>query len=354
MKNKIITISFIIYIFTFSVLGIIIEDQSISDTERRKLSSFPEFSLSSEYVTKLDKYTLDHFPLRDIFRSIKANFNYNILHKLDNNNIYLKDNYIFKSNYPTNGDSISNFISKIDLIKENLNQNNNAYIMIIPDKNYYLDSKDFLHIDYNYLYNEINKLNINNIDIRDIMNLNDYYETDTHWRQERLDKVVKQMSQTMNFEYEEISYQKHKYNKFYGVYYGESAIHREPETLTHLINDELSALRVEYLENPELNTIYNLDNLMSFDSYEVYLDGASSFIEIYNDNSNSNKELIIFRDSFASSITPLLTKYYKKITLIDNRYINSSNYLNLIEFTNQDVLFMYSTLIVNNSGSLRG
>ena len=56
MKNKIITILFIIYILTFSILGIIIKDEIISTTERRKLSSFPKYVLSSEYVTKLDKY----------------------------------------------------------------------------------------------------------------------------------------------------------------------------------------------------------------------------------------------------------------------------------------------------------
>ena len=354
MKNKIMTIIFIVYIFTFSILGIILKDKEISETERRKLSSFPQFTLNSEYVNKLDKYFLDHFPLRDDFRSIKANFNYNILQKLDNNNIYLKDNYIFKSEYPTNYKSISNFINKINLIKENLTENNNTYIMIIPDKNYYLKSDDFLHIDYDYIYNDVNKLNINTIDIRNIMELNDYYETDTHWRQEKLDKVIKEISKVMNFNYQNIEYQENTYNNFYGVYYGESAIKRNPETITYLTNDNLLNLRVEYLENSNLNSIYNLDNLNSLDSYEVYLDGASSFIEIYKDNSTSDKELIIFRDSFGSSITPLLTQYYKKITLIDNRYINSSNYLNYIEFTNQDILFMYSTLIVNNSFSLKG
>lgn len=354
MKNKIITIIFIIYIFIFSILGIIMKDEIISTSERRKLTIFPKFSLDSEYVTKLDKYVLDHFPMRNNFRSIKATFNYYILKKLDNNNIYLKDNYIFKSEYPTNKNSISNFIKKVNIMKSNLTENNNIYMMIIPDKNYYLDSKDFLHIDYNYLYNEISKLNINTIDIRNIMELNDYYETDTHWRQEKLNKVVKELIKTMGFEYQEIEYQENKYNNFYGVYYGESAINRTPETITYLTNDNISNLKVNYLENKELNEIYNVDNLESFDSYEVYLDGASSFIEIYNENSISNKELVIFRDSFGSSITPLLTQYYKKITLIDNRYINSANYLKLIEFNNQDILFMYSTLIVNNSYTLKG
>ena len=354
MKHKIITILFIIYIFTFSILGIILKDQYLSTSERRKLTTFPEFTFTSEYVTKLDKYLLDHFPLRDKFRSIKASYNYNVLKKLDNNNIYLQDNYIFKSEYPTNKKSITNFINKINQIKQEFTTENNTYIMIIPDKNYYLESSDFLHINYNYIYNEIKKLNIKTIDIRNIMTLNDYYETDTHWKQEKLDKVVQKMSKSMNFNYQKVNYKENTYNNFYGVYYGESAINRNPETLIYLTNNNLNNLKVKYLENNNLSTIYNLDNLTSLDSYEVYLDGASSFIEIYNKNSTQDKELIIFRDSFASSITPLLTNYYKKITLIDNRYINSNNYLNLIEFNNQDILFMYSTLIVNNSSTLKG
>ena len=356
MKNKITVLIFIIYITIFSILGIIIKDKEISTTERRKLSTLPTYTLNSEYVNKLDKYLLDHFPLRDTFRSIKAKFNYNILHKLDNNNIYLKDNYIFKSEYPTNKDSISNFISKTNKLKKYLTPDNNIYMMIIPDKNYYLNSNDFLQIDYNYLYEEVSKLytNIKEIDIRNIMTLEDYYQTDTHWRQEKLDKVIYQMSKTMNFDYQNISYKENIYNNFYGVYYGESAIKRTPEQIIYLTNNNINNLKVNYLENKNLKTIYNIDKLTSLDSYEVYLDGASSFIEIYNDNSTTNKELIIFRDSFASSLTPLLTNYYQKITLIDNRYINSQNYLNMIEFTNQDILFMYSTLIINNSNSLKG
>ena len=131
-------------------------------------------------------------------------------------------------------------------------------------------------------------------------------------------------------------------------------MNRKAETLIYLTNNNQNNLRVNYLENKNLTYIYNLEKLNSLDSYEVYLDGASSFIEIYNNNSISNKELIIFRDSFASSLAPLLVEFYQKITLIDNRYINSNNYLERVRFTNQDVLFMYSTLIVNNSSSLKG
>ena len=354
MKDKIITITFIIFITTFGILHIFFVDESISIFERRKLKNFPEFKLNNTYINELDSYLLDHFPFRDEFRSIKALFNYNILNKLDNNGIYLKDNYIYKSNYPTNKKSINNFIEKTKKLMNLLTKDNQVFIMVIPDKNYYLEEDNFLHIDYDYIYKNINKLGLNTIDIRDVLNMEDYYETDTHWRQEKIDKVVKRMSEVMNFAYKKQVYEQEVYNKFYGVYYGESAIKRRPEDLYYLTNETINLAKVKYLENSSLEKIYNIDKLASLDAYEVYLDGASSFIEIFNDNSKSNKELVIFRDSFGSSLAPLLVEYYKKITIIDNRYINSNNFLNYIEFNNQDILFSYSTLVINSSETLKG
>ena len=213
MKNKIITIIFLIYIFTIGILGIVFEDKDISLEERRTLERVPEFTLNSEYITKIDKYLLDQFPFRNKFRSIKAFYNYNILGSLANNDIYIKDNYIFKSEYPTNKKSINNFINKTNKAIESLTQDNNVYVMIIPDKNYYIDSKDFLSIDYDYLYNEVSNINAKFIDIRDIMQLDDYYETDTHWKQEKIEKVVKKMSEVMNFAYEIQEYKLNKYDK---------------------------------------------------------------------------------------------------------------------------------------------
>ena len=356
MKDKIIVFSFLIYISIFALLHIIIPDKELSTSERRKLASFPEISelTSGKYIEDIDSYLLDHFPLRDQFRSIKANFNYHILQKYDNNGIYLKDNYIFKSEYPTNKDSINNFINKTNKLKELFTEDNNLYFMIIPDKNYYLKDNNFLSIDYQYINKELSKLNINTIELYNILELSDYYETDTHWKQENLSKVVKHLSTKLNFEYKETVYKKHSYNKFYGVYYGESAINRNPETIYYLTNDTINNVDIKYLDNQKLTSVYNKDKLTSFDSYEVYLDGASSFIKITNNNSKSNKELIIFRDSFGSSLSPLLIEYYDKITIIDNRYINSSYIKEYVTFKNQDILFMYSTLLINNSVTLKG
>ena len=44
---------------------------------------------------------------------------------------------------------------------------------------------------------------------------------------------------------------------------------------------------------------------------------------------------------------------YKKITLIDLRYINSNLLTEYIEFNNQDILFLYNSTIINNSEMLK-
>ena len=67
----------------------------------------------------------------------------------------------------------------------------------------------------------------------------------------------------------------------------------------------------------------------------------------------TEKELILFRDSFGSSIAPLLVEGYSKITIVDIRYVQSEYLGNFIKFEDQDVLFLYSTMLLNNSLALR-
>ena len=88
------------------------------------------------------------------------------------------------------------------------------------------------------------------------------------------------------------------------------------------------------------------------DPYEMFLSGSISLLTIENPNATTDRELIVFRDSFGSSISPLLAEGYAKITLVDIRYLRTDMLARFIEFKNQDVLFLYSTLVLNNSETL--
>ena len=90
------------------------------------------------------------------------------------------------------------------------------------------------------------------------------------------------------------------------------------------------------------------------DAYEIYLSGSASLLTIINNNNNSNKNLIVFRDSYGSSLIPLLISGYNKITVVDTRYINPKLLNNYIDFNDyQDALFIYNTMLINESYSLK-
>ena len=331
------------------------KDNDISESERRFLQQKPIFSFESifdkSYFEEIEKYSLDQFILRDNFRSFKAKINNNLFLKLDNNDLFIIDDIIYKKEKKINHKSIENFNQKIENITKQLTKENNVHLMVIPQKEYYVEEKIYQNINYDEIFNNLPHINL--IDIRHILNKNDFYKTDTHLKQENLDKVIDEILNKLNIKKEAINYTQNIIDNFYGVYYGQALVNSKPETIYYLTNNTIKNAQVNYLESSNKSNVYILENSNRLDKYDIFLDGASSFIEINNNNNITKRELVIFRDSFTSNIAPLLIDYYSKITLIDTRYITSKYYFDLIDFTNQDVLFIYSTHLINNSFILK-
>ena len=79
----------------------------------------------------------------------------------------------------------------------------------------------------------------------------------------------------------------------------------------------------------------------------------SAHLRIENPNATTDRELIVFRDSFGSSLTPLLVQDYKTVTLVDLRYIPTDALGEKLSFHGQDVLFLYSTTLLNSGHALK-
>lgn len=351
LKNIIVSLTFTLFICIIFVINIFKKDNDISVSERRKLEQFPKFSLTSftngTFFKKFDTYTTDQFIKRDGFRTLKA-----ILElKIRNNykNLYVNEDYIVEQLYPLDTESVNNIVSKINFIKDNYLSNNNIYFSIIPDKNYFIDN-DNLKLDYNNMIDILKKTNIQYIDIFSDLNLNNYYYTDSHWKEETLENVANKFSKEMDFITDNYTVEDSSY--FKGVYASRLPIKVKEDKIKLLHNDIIDNATVYDYETKEYTKIYNYDKLESLDKYDIYLRGAKALLEIET-NSTSNKELIVFRDSFGSSLIPLFTSGYKKIIVVDTRYISSKILKDFINFDNKDVLFIYSTSLVNNSYTLK-
>ena len=191
------------------------------------------------------------------------------------------------------------------------------------------------------------------IDITHLLTLQSFYKTDTHWRQEKILDVAKELASKMGVELKGEYTQKTLDNDFYGVYHGQSALPLPAEEIKYLTNDTLENVKVYNFESGKGMSVYDMEKAYGKDPYEMFLSGSVSLLSIENENDTTDKELIIFRDSFGSSLAPLLAEGYKKITVVDIRYIHPNSLENYIEFTNQDVLFIYSTSVLNNSETIK-
>ena len=141
---------------------------------------------------------------------------------------------------------------------------------------------------------------------------------------------------------------------FRGVYYGQSALPLQSEKIYYLTSPVIDACRVYNGEqnNAEM-PMYNMALANGYDPYETFLSGSLSLITVENPTADNDRHLILFRDSFGSSIAPLLCEGYAKVTLIDIRYIQPFVLQYFVDFEGADVLFLYSTLVLNNSDTIK-
>jgi len=351
MKNKIVTIIFILIIFSFLAAFILIPDKEVSTYERRRLASFPK-KFDTDFSENIDNYIIDQFPLRNKFINLNSQINRNLLGIKDNNEVYVINDIIYDIEYPLDTKQVNNFTKKVNYIIENELQNSNVYYSVIPDKSYFLEDDKYLKLDYNLLYEITNRINGKYIDIKSVLNIEDYYTTDIHWKQENLGKIAKLIIEEINGKFNNTEYQIKSYNDFYGASYSKAGSDINPDKLVYLYNKKMDNISVTHLEFGT-KSIYDEEKLTGIDPYDMFLSGASSYIEIENNSYAENKELVIFRDSFASSLIPLLTEYYSKITVIDLRYVTFNIVKQNLNFENKDVLFLYSVPIINNSSILK-
>lgn len=280
-RNKIYVIAFAVLFFGLTIFAWLKPADDFSTTERRPLDQVPtlnaETIFSGKFMSEFEEYTLDQFPLRDTFRSLKAMMHLYVFGQADNNDVY----------------------------------------------------------------------------IADLLTLEDFYVTDTHWKQENIQDVAVALGNAMGTplkeEYEKVALDV----PFYGVYYGQLGLPIHPDAISYLNHPMFADCIITNHENGKQIPMYSMEKAEDRDPYEMFLSGSLAVITIENPAATTEKELVIFRDSFGSSLTPLLVEGYQKITILDARYLNEGMIGNFVTFEGQDVLFIHSSSVINNETAFK-
>ncbi len=364
IRNIACTVIFLAFIFALGAACFLREPVEVLVSERRKAAQMPEASVESvmdkSFFDDFESFLTDQFFMRDGFRSINAAIRMTLLRQTDNNKVYLADGHISEFQSVLNENSVKATADKLNSIYDKYIKGKNAkvYCSVVPDKNYYLAEKNgYPSLDYGRMLDIFTSeiKNMEYIDISDCLTIDDYYKTDSHWRQENIGAVVDRLGEKMGFATKPIDeYRAEKITDFEGVYAPRLAIGKMSDEIIALSSDVTDSAKVFNLEtNKTTWGVYDKTKLSGYDKYEYYLSGAAAFLTVENPLAEEKKELVIFRDSFGSSLVPLMLEGYSKITVVDIRYISPQILGEYVDFTDCDVLFIYNTLILNQSNILK-
>ncbi len=351
--KKIVSIIVSIVILGFLILFLVLPKKTFSANENRYLSNFPTFNLNNilngSYMTKIEKYVEDHFPLREEFLNIKTNV-FKLVGMKKQNDVYFgKDGYLLQEFLQEeNSDRIIRIVNKFAKANSNVNIN----FLLAPTSIYIYNDKMPYKIDISEkdtIDKYKNELEVNFIDVIDsLINNKDkglYYKTDHHWTTYGAYIAYLKFCEVYNIvpnEYQFITVNENFYGTLYSKVIDKTL---KPDTIEKIIDDY--NYDVYYDEEEVSNTMYSDKYLNEKDKYSYFLDGNHALTTVVNNDINSNKELLIIKDSYANSFIPLITRHYKKIHVIDPRIYNKSINDYIAKNSISDVLFLYNVLTID-------
>lgn len=343
---------FLAVLFGFSLLHLALPDREVSRSERRRLAQLPP--LSSGFSDKLEEYMLDQFPLREQLRTVNSLVRLYGLGQADIHGIYLQGGGAFRMDGPLQEKQVRHAAAVFSAVQEKYFPSLPSHYVIVPDKNAKAETSR-PRLDTETMRGIVREAlpGMTEIDIWDLLSADDYYKTDPHWRQERLLPVAAAICEALGADAPGTFTEK-TLSPFYGAYYGQAALPMAPDTLTYLESADTKAAEVTGPELDGAQPVYRPELLDGTDGYDVFLSGAQAVLTVTSPNVHNGRHLVLFRDSFGSSLAPLLLGSFERITLVDLRYVSAArlaDYADLSDAT--DVLYLCSTAVWNNGGTLR-
>ena len=350
---------FLAFVFGVTALNVLTPTKDVSTYERRELARFPDVTLESvlsgDFATEFGVFVQDQAAFRDELRFLKSAVERGVFRKLENNGVYPVGARVYDKFYGINegyvsaaGRRMSEIIASIDPAA--------VYLSMIPTKAQGLEGDQYLlsdqHAIADPLRDTVAATYVDLMDLADAGHDERYYGADPHWTTAGAIRAYEILAGAMGLE-PVVDYRLDTMTTSYvGSEYGKAASWSVPLDTIELAHNELidgmAICRLETAERTACqDSVYVLPTPETVDLYDVFLGGLAPIIEITNPAAPADTRLVIFKDSYAHAIAPFLAQHYRTVTLVDLRYVQRSFALDHVAFDGADVLFLYSTSVIN-------
>lgn len=376
MKKKkaslLVIVLFLLFLFGMAALSLFTEDAAYIVNERRAAEPLPSLSFASlaegDYSRRLESHLLDTLPFRESFRHLKNRFSHTILHLSDIDGLFLTENGVAKKLSPVDTALIAKNAAFFDrLITTYFPDSAKVYLSLIPDKSYYARpaTERSAFDSLARLLDESLTAELCAIPLTDTLSLFSYYATDIHITQQGWFSPLSRLAEAMHFPsplpeaFDEVPL-----GAFLGTLGAQAALSDEKDEMTLFYDKSGIVASAEVLyPDGQSGRLYDTSLFAkSDDKYDVFLRGetvgeegarvGNFFIKVTNPKAESERRLILFRDSFARAALPLFLAAYSEVILVDLRapsLFYGENAAALFDDGRTDILFLVSAHTLNTT-----
>lgn len=331
--------------------------KDFSENENRYLASFPKFTLArlvnGDFMADVEGYVNDHFVFRDGWVAMQSSLEY-ASGKRENSGVYIGKGALLSIIDEPDGKIIAKNVEAINYFASQVNMP--VSLMIVPSASEIQPEKlpgfavtwsqrDIIADIYSQcdgvgcisVYETLKKHSDDYI----------YYRTDHHWTTYGSYLAYAEYCRARgllphDYVAETVS------DSFNGTLYSKSGVR-------FIKSDTIEAYKLAFNTRCD---VYSGGEIISYDSmyFDEYLDVKDKYayflgtnqpvVTIYRDidsdsEDNSAKKLLVFKDSHAHCMAPMLLENYCQVTLVDLRYFRQQldNVVDVADY--DDALFLY-------------
>lgn len=344
-KLQIVTaVLFVAVLFAFSIAFLLVPDQSFSEQENRSLRSFPKFTwkklATGSFGDEINHYFADQFPMRDLLVGLKG-YAENALGKGENNGVILgregqlqtrmfdmlrADGSVMEDSDLFDPETVERALDGINRVANSLEID---FSVLLTGRviDVSASASDYPSAFSDALLSRVREGmgdGVNYIEtvpmFRERYDAGEYvyYRTDHHWTTLGAYYAYAEILRSFGMKDEIIPMdafeKKVVSNAFYGTAWSAAGMKFVPPDHIEIwsLGNE-SDFHIE-ADGSALEGFYSDSYLEKKDQYSLFLDGTHDVVTIKKEG-EKRPTLLIFRDSFASSLAPFLAQHFDLVLL---------------------------------------
>lgn len=341
------------------LLILLIPDKEMSEKENRVLTQKPALTLSSitsgKFMKDFESYLTDQFPLRDKVISFKTFVDRCVGKKEENGVLIGKDGFLFEKQTGFDEENVKSLASAVNKFAKSNKSLKKAFILS-PNSSYVLSDclptgirpesqKDQLSA----VKEQLDTSRISWIScIKAFESQEDktelFYRTDHHWTTKAAYLAFQSLADKWKLSFDKTKYEFSSVSEsFQGTLASSSGVGSSTDEIQICVP---TSPKISYVVNFESSnkktaTLFDKDKLSQKNQYEVFLGGNYDKV-IISTSANTDNTLLLFKDSYANCMIPMMTPYFSKIVVIDPRYFSDSLSDIMKEYNFTHALFLYN------------